>query len=96
MLALMTTFVVVFGAGPDSATSGELTAGLLSMVAFVVVAAVLARVAFQLPGVDATAATVRSRSLRRLAARLGTVVVRDPDAPGRTRPRAPGCAVVPA
>jgi hypothetical protein len=96
LFSLMTTFVVVFGTGPDATTSGGLTAGLLSMVALLIVASVLAQVALPLPGADSTVATVRSRSLRRRAASLGTVVVRDPDAPGRTRPRAPGRVVVPA
>ena len=96
LFALTTTFVALFGVGPDTGAPGGLTAGLLSVAALVAMAALLARVALALPGTDSTVATVRSRAVRRRAARLGTVVVRDPDAPGRSRPRAPGRVVVPA
>lgn len=93
LFALTATFVALFGAGPDAAVPGGLTAGVLSVAVLILIAALLARVA---PTVRGTDATVPSRSLRRRAARLGTIVVRDPDAPGRPRPRAPGRVVVSA
>ncbi|PSL03272.1 hypothetical protein CLV30_108184 [Haloactinopolyspora alba] len=93
LFALTATFVALFGAGPGAAVPGGLTAGVLSVAVVVLVAALLVRVA---PAVRGTDATVRSRSLRRHAARLGRIVVRDPDAPGRPRPRAPGRMVVSA
>jgi hypothetical protein len=91
---LVTTLVTVFGAAPDP--NGAAVLGVLTLVALATVAAALTTFAIGLPGPDTGAVHARLGSLRRRAAAVGVVVVRDPDAAGRIRPRAPGSALAPA
>lgn len=93
LTALVTTLVTVFGMAPDPGAPAAL--GLV-VVGVAAVAAVMTALLTLLPSSDAGAARVRAGSIRRKAAAVGVVVVRDPDAPGRTRPRAPGRSAVSA
>lgn len=92
--ALVTTLVTVFGAAPDPA--GVAVVGVLALVAVAALAAATTGLGTDLPSPDTGVMRARAAGLRRRAAAVGVVVVRDPDAPGRTRPRAPGGHAVPA
>lgn len=94
LTTLVTTLVTVFGMTPDPGAPAVL--GLISFVAVAAVAAAVTTLLTLLPRSDTGAARVRAGSIRRKAAAVGVVVVRDPDAPGRTRPRAPGGSAVSA
>lgn len=94
LTALVATLVTVFGTAPDP--GGPAVLGLLALMALAAVAAALTTLGWLLPSPDNGAVQARVGSIRRRAALLGVVVVRDPDAAGRTRPRAPGGSAVPA
>ncbi|GAA3728509.1 hypothetical protein HDA32_000159 [Spinactinospora alkalitolerans] len=79
------------GGGPWSAS--------LTLLALVAVGAALALMAVRgcvAPPFSDGDARVRRNAMRRRAGRGFAVVSRDPDAPGKTRPRAPGAAPVAA
>lgn len=94
VVTLVTTLVTVFGAAPDP--NGAAVLGVLTLVALATVAVALTTLAITLPGPDTGAVHARLGSLRRRAASVGVVVVRDPDAAGRVRARAPGGLPAPA
>ena len=90
---LMTTLVTVFGMSADA--SGSTVVGLLALVALAAVA-VSATALSSRPSADTGIVRVRVVSLRRRAAAVGVVLACAPDAPGRTRARAPDEFAVPA
>jgi len=93
---LMTTLVTVFGMSAISQDpSGSTVVGLLALVALAAVAASATALSSR-PSADTGIVRVRVVSLRRRAAAVGVVLACAPDAPGRTRARAPDGLAVPA
>ncbi|GLW71734.1 hypothetical protein Kpho02_40330 [Kitasatospora phosalacinea] len=81
LLALLRVLTGDLPTGPGALTA----AALLLLAAAVTVAATTAR-----PPDARTPAAVHAAALRRRAHRTAYLPPRDPDAPGRPRPRAPG------
>ncbi|WP_282205780.1 DUF6412 domain-containing protein [Kitasatospora fiedleri] len=83
LLALLRVLTGDLPAGPGALTA----AAALLLLAAVATGAALA--AARVPGAR-TPAAVHAGALRRRAYRTAYLAPRDPDAPGRARPRAPG------